>query len=82
MISLKWPGGNMRIVDDSNRVRLSFPKASEGAISIKDKIWSDICAQLQNEDFWRDWLEKNPPVVLTKENRDACIHSIFVKKVE
>lgn len=80
--TLKWPGGNTRIVDNFNRVRLSFPKDSEGAISLKEKIWKDICVQLKEGNFWENWLQENPPVVLTEENRDANVHSIFVKQVK
>ena len=78
--SLKWPGGNVRIVDNLNRVRISFPKDSEGAMNIKDHHWKDICEQLRKGNFyWNEWLKNNPPITLTNDNKDIIIHGIFLK---
>ncbi len=77
--SLKWPGGNLRIVDSDDRVRISFPKDNEEAMKIKDRLWDDICKQLKNENYWKDWLKDNPPVSISSDNKHIIIHQLFHK---
>ena len=80
--SLKWPGGNLRIVDNHNRVRLSFPKDNEEAMKIKDRLWEDICKQLENDNYWNEWLKNNPPVSISSDNHHLIIHQLFQKTRE
>lgn len=54
-------GNEIRIIDKLDRVRLEFSNTDGKAIAIKDKLWEDICNQLKNSDYWKEWVKNNPP---------------------
>ncbi len=78
LLSPKW-WGDLCIVDSLNRIRISFPTNNLVAVKLKDKHWNDIKSQLINDNYWKEYLEHNPPSPISEDNKDKIIHEYFKK---